>query len=181
MTNVRLMPSMHNNPHYLAVAEFYGDACAKRSGVPLIAHIQEGMLILHALGSSQRAMEAFCLHPLLQDDSALYQSMQAESIFNRYALHPSAVALAMEYRVVANNYLAQHFPSDDDMIALSPLAEVNQMLIADKVQNRKDFEIYHLDRHENSVVLVRYFNNWLRRLGISDARYQQLVSILMNY
>lgn len=85
---------------------------------------------------------------------------------------------AMEYRVFANNYLSQHCHADDDLIAISPLAEVNQMLIADKVQNRKDFEIYHLGQHENSDVLVRYFNNWLRRLGISEARYQQLLAML---
>lgn len=49
--------------------------------------------------------------------------------------------LGMEYRYTANNYLS--FKPADDPIHLSPIAEVNQMLIADKIQNRKDFEIYH--------------------------------------
>jgi hypothetical protein len=49
--------------------------------------------------------------------------------------------LAVEYRNIANEYLS-HKPSTND-VHLSPIKDVNTMLIADKIQNRKDFEIYH--------------------------------------
>jgi hypothetical protein len=169
---------MRDNKHYSAIAAFYGSKQAIRSGLPLINHINQGLQILDAIGSSTRAKEAFCIHPMLQDDEPLQGALQADSEFAKWALDPAPVVLAMEYRSVANAYLSQHFQGDDDPIALSVVAEVNHMLIADKVQNRKDFEIYHLGSHPNSDVLARYFQNWLRRLGISEGRYRELADML---
>lgn len=169
---------MRNNKHYLAISEFYGTQCAKRSHVPLIAHIDEGLRILDAIGGSARAKEAFCIHPMLQADEALRGSLDHHSVFNKWALNPSTVLLAMEYRHVANAYLSHHFQSVDDHIDLSVSNEVNDMLIADKVQNRKDFEIYHLDTHKNSAILAQYFRNWLKHLGVSETQYRELVQQL---
>jgi hypothetical protein len=47
------------------------------------------------------------------------------------------------------------------------------MLIADKIQNRKDFELYHLGKHERSSELDSYFKNWLERLDITEEFYQE--------
>jgi len=49
------------------------------------------------------------------------------------------------------------------------------MLVADKVQNRKDFLAYHKGTHARSDELDYYFKLWLRRLDISEERYQELV------
>ncbi len=169
---------LNGNKHYLAVSAFYGSATAKRSQVPLLAHIDEGLRILQALGSPLNAMEAFCIHPLLQGDAALIDAMAPGSVFNEWSLDMIPVVLAMEYRSVANAYLPHHCLSADDVIRLSPLQAVNDMLIADKVQNRKDFEIHHLHSHENRDRLALYFNNWLRRLGVSEHQYQHLVAMV---
>ena len=48
------------------------------------------------------------------------------------------------------------------------------MLIADKIQNRKDFELYHLGKHERSSELEQYFKNWLERLNITEEFYQEI-------
>ncbi|BAV98686.1 hypothetical protein [Lysobacter enzymogenes] len=169
-----MLPLNPNDRHYLAIADHYGRRTAARSGVPLIRHIGEGLAVLDAIGATPRAMQAYCLHPLLQDDDSLELSLQPGSAFQRHAPDPIATALAMEYRRVANAYLSQHCAGADDLIALSPLAEVNQMLVADKVQNRKDFERYHLGAHPRSDVLAQYFANWLRALGVDEARYRAL-------
>lgn len=87
--------------------------------------------MLAAIGGTRRAMAAFCVHPLAQDDA----------------------------------------------IEISALAEVNAMLIADKVQNRKDFEIHHAATHPNRAVLARYFRNGLRRLGVPEPRYAELAEV----
>ncbi|NHZ61386.1 hypothetical protein [Massilia genomosp. 1] len=165
---------MKDNKHYVAICRFYGDKRAERSGVPLIAHIDEGLALLDEIGAPERAKEAFCLHPLLQDDAALLGALEMDSMFAQARPDPLVVLLAMEYRRVANDYLSHHCESADDAIGLSCVDEVNQMLIADKVQNRKDFERFHLGTHHNSATLQLYFANWLRRLGVSDERYAQL-------
>jgi len=141
-----------------------------------MAHIEEGLAILEAIGADQLAKDAFCLHPLVQGDSDLQHSLQPGSVLSAFPVEARAVALAMEYRAVANAYLSHHCTGPADRPGLSCIAEVNQMLVADKVQNRKDFERYHLGSHPNSRVLSQYFANWLSALGVSEAQYQELVS-----
>lgn len=163
-----------NDRHYLAIAEFYGSRTAARSGVLLIRHIDEGLRILDAIGADLDAKQAFCIHPLLQADADLKTSLLPGSIFSKYDPDTNVVVLAMEYRRVANAYLSDRCVSENDVFELSPLPSVNQMLIADKVQNRNDFEIYHSLTHERAATLALYFRNWLLKLGISEEQYHLL-------
>ena len=55
------------------------------------------------------------------------------------------------------------------------------ILIADKIQNRKDFELYHLGKHERSDELDSYFKNWLERLNISEEFYQETKNELCKF
>lgn len=169
-----------SNKHYQAVANFYGARLAQRSQVPLIQHIDEGLHILHWLQAPLACREAWCLHPLLQEDRCLQESVQPGALLLACRPDPLPLLLAMEYRQVANAYLSCHYQSEQDAIALSCLAEVNLMLIADKVQNRKDFELFHLGSHPKSAILGSYFQNWLRRLQVSEEQYQQMCSALSN-
>lgn len=157
---------------YEMIVKFYGTRTAARSGVPLINHIHEGLELLLQLGASRDAMRAYCLHPLLQSDIDL-----ATNVDSFYWCHvvPSVLILAMEYRNIANQYLSHRTISDISEISLSPLPQVNLMLVADKVQNRKDFLVYHYGTHARSDVLDQYFKNWLSRLQISDTDYHHLV------
>ena len=59
------------------------------------------------------------------------------------------------------------------------MQEVNTMLIADKIQNRKDFELYHEKTHERSIELKEYFSNWLERLGVTEDVYQDMKARLL--
>lgn len=169
---------MKTNKHYAAICQFYGNKRAERSGAPLIAQIDEALALLDQIGAPQRAKEAYCLHPLVQDDGALLGALALESMFAHMQPDPVVVVLAMEYRRVANAYLPHHCESEDDAIELSCVDEVNQMLIADKIRNRKDIERYHLGAHQNSGLLQLYFANWLTRLGVSEESYAQLCARL---
>ena len=165
-----------HNPHYLAIVEHYGDRRAARSGVLYIRHIDEGLWVLDRIEASIRAKEAYCLHPLVQHDDELCGALgDPDHVLGRHAIDARSLAVAMEYRAVANAYLSRREIASIDEIALGPLEDVRDMLIADKVQNRKDFERYHRDTHPRADALAAYFANWLRRLGISEARYRSLV------
>ena len=138
-------------------------------------HINEGLLVLNAIHATLPARQAYCLHAIVQGDNELSTAFEPTSVLYHYPISLYAVALAIEYRWVANSYLSQRTIQSLDEIQLSPLAEVQQMLVADKVQNRKDFERYHRDSHPRAQALDTYFRNWLAILGITESRYQELV------
>ena len=165
---------MYQFTEYQLITNFYGDQKAKRSQVPLINHIQEGLRILEAINAHEVARKAYCLHPILQSDEALAQNFRTDLS----GIDPQVIIATIEYRSVANAYLSQRQIQRIEDIRLSPLPEVNDMLIADKVQNRKDFELYHQATHPRRNELAQYFRNWLRRLGIDEAQYKHLVALI---
>jgi hypothetical protein len=169
------MQRIKSSREYAAIAREYGERRARRSRVPLIQHIDDGLTILDAIGASDAAQRAFCLHPLLQDDAA-----NAANIGRTSELTDDAhvLALTLEYRRVANAALSSRELARGGDIELSPMAEVNDMLVADKVQNRRDFLRHHLGSHPRSAILDRYFELWLERLGVSAARYAELAAKL---
>jgi hypothetical protein len=164
-----------SDPHYQAISTFYSDRRAKRAGVLYIQHVNEGLLVLDAIEATLPARQAYCLHPIVQGDTELATAFQPTSVLYQYPIELYALALAMEYRWVANSYLSQRTIHSLDDIQLSPFVDVQQMLIADKVQNRKDFDRYHRDTHPRAQALDHYFRNWLAALGITETRYQELV------
>lgn len=160
-----------NSPEYLLIKKIYGDDKTERSQVPLINHIHEGCKILQMRKQELWTQRAFCLHPIFQTDE-----MFANHGLNyiQYTGADYSVTCAMEYRGIANAYLAKDaFPKNG--IRLSPIPDVNEMLIADKIQNRKDFEKHHLGTHPNSDRLEEYFLDWLDALGINEKEYQRYV------
>jgi hypothetical protein len=161
----RVISGPFDMPEYKMVEQFYGDGYAKRSNIWFMNHIDEGMIILNYLKKSDAAKAGFCLHPLTQDDDNLGKNF---SMLSKEG-NPYNVGLSLEYRNIANAYLSKREINSIDEIALSPLVEVNDMLIADKVQNYKDFLLYHRGTHPRSDILENYFNNWLKKLDCHAA------------
>lgn len=152
---------------YRAIAADYGDRRARRSGVFLMNHIDEGLAVLRWIGASDEARRAYCLHPLVQADEDLGRTFPRVAELTD---DPRVLCLALEYRSVANAYLSHRQVASEDEIALGPLEGVRQMLVADKVQNYKDFVLAHRGRHARSAELERYFDTWLRKLGVARAQ-----------
>jgi hypothetical protein len=177
----RTVLNIKDTPGYKAIVDFYGDRRARRSGVRLMDHVDQGVEIIGRLGGDIIVQEAFAVHPIFQADDDLRDNFQWCD-----DLHPLVVLYAMEYRNIANSFLSNQVKQGPDAwgrvgfyakrsLRLSPLAAVNTMLIADKVQNRKDFLRYHKDSHDRSGELDFYFDRWLQALGISEEKYQELV------
>lgn len=148
-------------PEWQLISEFYNVRTAERSGCLLLNHVVEGLFILRQIGATIEAQKAFLLHPMLQSDKYFAENFErlSSSFCNRTAL-----MLAVEYRSVANEYLSTRTIASVDEIRLSPIKCVNDMLIADKIQNYKDFLKFHSKTHERRVELDGYFQNWLRKL-----------------
>lgn len=81
------------------------------------------------------------------------------------------LALALEYRRVANSCLSHHEVAGPGDIDLGPLPEVADMLRADKIQNYGDFLRFHAATHPRAAALDRYFKIWLERLEVSSERF----------
>lgn len=158
-------------PEFRSIQDLYKDSCAKRSGVPLLNHIEEGLQILHNLDADVTTAQAYCLHPIFQDDKNLKLAFEnwgfvASACETRYGHTSKPFILTMEYRWVANNYLSKDYDPNKKP-KLSVLPEVNQMLIADKLQNFKDF-LHHKDKYDNKDILQKYFVQWLAELEITQ-------------
>ena len=154
---------------YRAIAAHYGGRRAARSGAQLMNHIDEGLALLRWLGAGEAAERAYCLHPLVQGDAEL-----ADADLDALTESPRVLALALEYRSVANGYLSPMGSRAPGDIRLSPLSEVNDMLRADKIQNFADFLRFHARTHPRAAELDAYFRAWLQRLEIPQSRFEQL-------
>ena len=142
---------------YTLIKNYYGDKVTKRSGVKLMNHINEGLTILNNLDAEQFVLDAYCLHPLFQSVDDFNKNINLD--LNN--IDPKALILAIEYRRVANSYLSHMKP--ENFVGFTN-NYIKQMLYADKVQNEKDFRIYHEGKHPRSKELREYFDYWLKNL-----------------
>lgn len=137
---------------------------------------------------SDVAMRAYVLHPLVQGDNEYAELLarlanKSNTADPVHQIDPLVIALAVEYRHIANGYLSHHHAAYfegtntngvTDGVRLSPSQEVNDMLVADKVQNRKDFDLKHVNSHAKAALLSSYFDAWQRKLGVSGAKYKEV-------
>lgn len=142
---------------YMIVSDHYGDRSTARSGVRLMNHIDEGLVILDKLGASDIVKDAYCLHPMLQSDEDFNKNIT----HGFYGVPSESIILAVEYRRVANSYLSTG--NIEDFVGFTN-DDIRLMLCADKIQNEKDFATYHEGTHPRSKELREYFDNWLHKL-----------------
>lgn len=170
--------SIEDSVEYKSIVEFYGTECAKRSQVPKMNHIDEGLIILRYFCADDATKKAWCLHPIIQMDEDLIQNYQ--TLCTNAGIASETLMLAMEYRNKANAYLCRPHTDGwtvDDLPSL-PLQQIRFMLIADKVQNYKDFMIHHHGTHDRSKQLYLYFQTWFQHLQLLASDVHELLDIL---
>ena len=162
-----------NSVSYQIIKGHYGDRVAERSQVPLMNHIDEGLVILGKLGASEHTKDAYCLHPIFQssDDFRKHRKGEYEGV------PAQVIILAMEYRRVANSYLSKGKRSRVSSFLGFSCPEIKQMLIADKVQNYRDFMEHHHGVHGKSDELQEYFTNWFKLLAIGYEKWKDVILI----
>lgn len=187
MTLARLPLLDRDNPHRRLIETIYGTRCARRSRVPLIDHINEGIIVLQALQATPVETEAFCLHAPAQISyhfgarpaAEHYLPIQPQGprdtwlLQTQFPLATEAVALAWRFAAHAEAFRPDYLNNKKrpPLIAIDPA--VRKLLIADKVQNRKDFDLFHCDSHPRRAQLRLYFECWFTLLDISEADYQR--------
>lgn len=169
------------SPEYQAIRDHYADRVASISGLPLMQQIEEGLIILDAIDASEDAMRAFCQRPLFQTDEDLVR--YGQDFMDAVDAGPFVILLVMEYRNRANAWLSEkvhRWSADlqqvvaDGLPLVGPLDAVRDMLIADKVQGRKQFVRHQRGRHVRSDELNLYFALWLQALGVGQEEYDGL-------
>lgn len=187
-----MIQEMFKTKAYQKIQAFYSGMVAKRTQVPLINHIDEGLFIMMHSGFAQVARDAYCIHPMIQSDEDIEDNWK--NAIN--GISSDVILLATEYRHIANGFLSTHIGlakylerssqnflpyKKSEMLAsikLSPIRYVNEMLFADKIQNRKDFDLYHKGEIKNSDILEEYFSLWFEKLDIYDSMYENLKILL---
>jgi hypothetical protein len=149
------------------ITDYYGSKLTERSQVPLINHIHEGLCVLQAIRASGMSKKAFCIHPIVQNDVTTVDLSKVNLFVYR---------LAEEYKHKANSYLCtshtDHVEKIDQLKFILGTTSTHcfHMLYADKIQNQKDFYLYHYKKHKRSEQLNNYFNLWLKFLR-QELRY----------
>jgi len=146
---------------YLEIKHFYGDKKAESSGLLLMNHIDEGLVMLNDMSASSLTMDAWCLHPMIQCDKDFVGNFRI-----LYTFPKEVVISVLEYRRAANAYLCKPYTDNWGQHEIGEavgclIPSVKQMLIVDKIQNQKDFIDHHYGTHPRSNCLLTYFNNWL--------------------
>jgi len=163
--------------YYKVISKFYkGKSTSK--GIPYTNHIDEGIGHLENLHVDDTTINAFILHPFVQCvnlvgtyGKTLLTEKELEKHINIFEIEPDIAHELLLYRKYANSYLCR--PETDDYAYHEAVAAVEgleqypnvvKMLIADKLQNFKDFLKYRQD-HPRKVPLTYYFRFWLIMLS----------------
>lgn len=166
-------------PYFGAIQAAYNGRKARKSGLPYIKHIAEGLALLQQEFNAGWAVQAaWCLHPLYQDPYYLPKMMDPEYVrsIGMPAVDPGVAALVVDYIQHANEYLPPHVYSRWPVKPKWGWTEV--LLKVDKVQNRMDFENQHYAPSEWKSILTLYFDHWFEVLGITPDEYQRLVKLI---
>lgn len=158
---------------YKLISDYYGDQKAKRSNLYLMNHVDEGIAIMLERGASEDAIKAFIAHPMFQDDEHFLDCENLESNIVVANCSKKVILLCAEYRKVANAFLCKPHTDNWDIDQIRDVTsiiikDVHEMLVADKVQNHKDFLQHHALSHPRRSALFSYFNKWFQVLDCQE-------------
>ncbi len=172
--------------YYRLIRKYYGDKKTKRSNVPYMNHIREGIVVLHELNKkwsktinifTESLFACYCLHPIYQNiANGCKETEKFKLIFMNEEFTPNGE----EYAKYANAYLSTRVIDDLDDIEYPRTVEVVLSLFADKIQNYKDFMLYHQYTHKGRRRLFNYFQNWFDKFQQQGLTTPKEIETLIN-
>jgi len=153
-SNYVCLSALVREPEYTYINDLLGNSINKQTHDLRINQIEEGLAILNILNAPNLVRKAYCLHMLFESDEALSKSMELNRMPHT---DPKSVLLAMEFRNIIKTRI-------NGKIKLSPLSEVNQMILAAKIQRYKTFEILYKGEKPHSDEIERDYQLWIKRL-----------------
>lgn len=159
---------MNTNIHYQIISELYEGQKAKRTQLPYIKHIDDGLLILDDLDADLITKEAWCMHPIFQMPDLKEKVMDSKG---QPQIRLATAILAAEYAETANQYRTVNYQSFHDNLPEIPNSRVKKLLTCDKVQNYIELEnTRHLLPYETVDRTHRYLLNWLHHLSFDPVQ-----------
>lgn len=166
------MVDISTSLEYMAIENFYKDKRAGRSGLPYINHIDEGIdMLSHWLNDdilkASICARAYAIHPLIDEMTGILGGIL--DALGSTLPAGNTISLAIEHHILRNKFLVKDWDTHWDETGLQNLLgpmsnECAWMLLADKVQNQKDFRIHHWFTHEKTYQYEEYFNLWIETL-----------------
>ena len=83
------------------------------------------------------------------------------------ALSPLSLSPLPQQAYSCKLFFIRPRPKSTNFKAQFSCTDVRHLLVADKIQNYKDFMKYHFGKHERTKELFQYFNNWFDFLDIN--------------
>ena len=173
-------------PEYRLIEEYYAGKSAKRTGLPYMRHIDDGLRILRAMSElrdyetvedqrqwMQESVEAwyknrfelltrtFCVHPIYQDNNPEWRHKHLDIGGAKDA------ELCHKYASYVNSYLPAHVDRANCPRCLRG-SDLWALLVADKLQNYADFNANaNKFSTDETAQLQAYFTDWFAALKIT--------------
>lgn len=141
---------------YNYMKDLFSTSVSKRTKDLSTNPMEEGLAILNILESNHITKKAYCIHQLFHNDESLERSWDGNRFPN---CDIKSMLLAMEFRT-----LYKSKPNRNGIIKLSPIKEVNEMMLAYKMQQYKNFEINGRGQTDNDELVESSFKNWIKQL-----------------
>jgi hypothetical protein len=167
------VPFVLTNPHltsyeYIMLEKHYHNEYDNITDRHYMSRVDDALAILTWLGVSDTVKESYLLQPYYYSDYSFKMfsgnSMRSMSTFG---IDANKIVNAMEFRHTSLSFIPG---GDFTKITTSSLDVVNKMLIANRIANKIDFELYFSD-HSMKNSFEDYFDNWLLELAVTDNMY----------
>lgn len=149
----------YNDTAYRGIVKYLGNKKVESTPVYQIHKVEYGLAILNWMNANKLCQQATCIMPKIYDDKDLAENWQEFS----YKDDIKSMLLAMETKnLLKLNSVGK--TSNCNLMQISNLKEVNDMLIATAIKNFFIFE-RHKEMYARPILISQHFSSWLNKFN----------------